>query len=63
MERRLRSADWLAGTSFSVADIALDAYTHMAHQGGFELAGYPAVSRWLERERTMPGHITIDERS
>jgi glutathione S-transferase len=61
MEQRLRSADWLAGTSFSVADIALYAYTHMAPQAGFELAKYPAVSAWVARVQTLPGHIKIDE--
>jgi glutathione S-transferase len=63
MERRLSSAVWLAGTSFSVADIALYAYTHMAHEGGFDLAEYPAIGKWLERVRAVPGHITIDEPS
>ena len=63
MERRLSAADWLAGTSFSVADIALYVYTHMADQGGFELAEYPAIRFWLERVRATPGHITIDKPS
>ena len=61
MERRLASAQWLAGSSFSVADISLYAYTHMAHEGGFELANYPGIIMWLERVRAMPGHTPIDK--
>jgi hypothetical protein len=33
----------------------------MAHEGGFDLAEYPAIGKWLERVRAVPGHITIDE--
>jgi glutathione S-transferase len=60
MEQRLRTAEWLAGSSFSVADIALYAYTHMAHQGGFDLHDYPGIGNWLLRVRQLPGHVTID---
>jgi len=60
MEQRLRAAEWLAGRSFSVADIALYAYTHMAHAGGFDLAHYPEIVRWLSRVRGLPRHIPID---
>lgn len=41
MERRLESADWLAGGAFSLADISLYAYTHMAGDGGYDLARFP----------------------
>ncbi len=60
MENRLATADWLAGAAFSVADISLYAYTHMAHQGGYDLALFPAVGRWLERVAARPGHVPID---
>ena len=50
----------LAGTAFSVADISLYAYTHMAHQGGYDLAAFPAIGRWLERIASRPGHVPID---
>jgi len=60
MEQRLRAAEWLAGRSFSVADIALYAYTHMAHAGGFDLGHYPGIVRWLSRVRGLPRHIPID---
>jgi glutathione S-transferase len=40
-----------------VADIALYAYTHVAHEGGFDLHEFPAVLAWLERVADQPGHI------
>ena len=62
MEARLAQADWLAGPAYSVADIALYAYTHMAEEGGFDLSRYPAVQRWLARVSAQPGHVPIDWR-
>jgi glutathione S-transferase len=59
MERRLAGAEWLAGTAFSLADISLYAYTHMAGDGGYDLGQFPAVSRWLDRVAGLPGHVTI----
>jgi glutathione S-transferase len=55
MEGHLEGADWFAGGRYSVADIALFAYTHAAAGGGFDLAGYPALRRWLDRVRAEPG--------
>lgn len=60
MERRLASADWLAGAAFSIADIALYAYTHTAEEGGYDLSAFPAVKRWLTRVVRVPRHITLD---
>ncbi len=62
MERRLSNSAWLAGESYSVADIALYAYTHVAHEGGYDLAAFPGVSAWLERVAAQPGYVTIDWR-
>jgi glutathione S-transferase len=62
MEARLAKADWLAGGRFSVADIALYAYTHLARQGDFDLGPYPAVTAWLARVAARPGHVDIDWR-
>ncbi len=59
LERRLESADWLAGGAFSVADISLYAYTHMAGEGGYDLGGFPAIGRWLGRVAALPGHAPI----
>ncbi|SEP81699.1 glutathione S-transferase [Faunimonas pinastri] len=62
METRLAKADWLAGFAFSVADIALYAYTHMAERGGYDLSRFPGVTAWLERVARQPGHIPIEWR-
>ena len=45
--------------AYSVADISLYAYTHVADQGGFDLAPYPALRAWIERVRAQPRHISI----
>ncbi|MEO7246860.1 MAG: glutathione binding-like protein, partial [Novosphingobium sp.] len=45
----------------SLADIALYAYTHVSEEGGFTLADYPAVSRWLDRIAALPGYVPIDQ--
>jgi glutathione S-transferase len=60
MERELGGSSFLVGGRFTIADIALYAYTHVAHEGGFELAGYPAIRGWLERVAAQPGHVPID---
>ncbi|HEY5598148.1 MAG TPA: glutathione S-transferase family protein [Kiloniellales bacterium] len=57
MERHLRGHDWFGADRYSLADIALYAYTHVAHEGGFDVARYPAVLGWLARARARPGHI------
>ncbi len=49
MEDRLAERDWFAGDAYSLADIALYAYTHCADKGGFDLKKYPAVATWLAR--------------
>jgi glutathione S-transferase len=59
METQLKTQDWFAGNRYSVADIALYGYTHCAADGGFELADYPAVSRWLARVAAQPGHVSL----
>ncbi|MCW5729794.1 MAG: glutathione S-transferase family protein [Alphaproteobacteria bacterium] len=56
MERHLAAADWFAAGRCTIADIALHAYTHVAHEGGFDLASFPAVRRWLERLSALPGY-------
>ena len=55
MEQRLGSHDFLAGASYSIADIALYAYTHVADEGGYDLAAYPGVRTWLARVAAQPG--------
>ncbi len=62
MEGHLTGNDYFAGGRYSIADIALYAYTHIAGDGGFDLAPYPAVRAWLDRVRAQPGHVDIDWR-
>ena len=57
MEKQLAANDFLAGASYTIADIALYAYTHEAHVGGFELGRYPAVRAWLARVEAQPGFV------
>ena len=56
-----RRARVLRGRRYSIADISLYAYTHVADEGGFDLSGYPAISAWLGRVAAEPGHISIDD--
>lgn len=60
MERHLSSREFLVAERYTLADIALYAYTHVVHEGGFEMARYEAIARWMERVAAQPGHITID---
>jgi glutathione S-transferase len=59
MERHLADHDFFVADRYSIADIALYAYTHVASEGGFELEPYAAVRGWLERVATQPRHIPI----
>jgi glutathione S-transferase len=60
MERHLDGRDFLVGEGPTLADIALYAYTHVAHEGGFDLGSYPAIRAWLGRVASTPGHVPID---
>jgi glutathione S-transferase len=59
MERRLDSHEYFVGECFTIADIALYAYTHVAPEGGFDLEPYPAVRGWLDRIAAQPGIVPI----
>ena len=61
MEKHLTGHFFFVGERYSIADIALYAYTHVAHEGGFDLGGYPHVRAWLERVRSQPKHIPITQ--
>ncbi len=54
MERHLAGRDWFVGGGCSLADIALFAYTHVAHEGGFALDGHRAIRGWIDRMRALP---------
>jgi glutathione S-transferase len=60
MERHLDGREFLVGVRYSLADISLYAYTHVAHEGGFDLEPYPAIRAWLARVAAQPGHVAID---
>lgn len=57
MEKQLQRTSYLVGENFSIADIALYAYTHVAEEGGFDLSGYPAIRGWLDRVASHPRYI------
>ena len=59
LEDHLGQHQFLVGDRYTIADIALYAYTHIAPEGGFALAPYPALREWLTRVAAHPGHIAI----
>jgi glutathione S-transferase len=59
MESHLAGNDYLAAGRYTLADIALYAYTHVAHEGGFDMSGYQAIAAWVERVASQPGHVPI----
>jgi glutathione S-transferase len=60
MEMHLAKHDFFVDGRFTIADIALYAYTHLAEQCDFDLARYPAVRAWLARVAAEPGHVPMD---
>jgi glutathione S-transferase len=61
MEGHLSTAEFFVGNRYSIADIALYAYTHVAPEGGFTLQPYPAIEAWLARVAAHPGHVAIGD--
>ncbi len=61
MEGHLAGREFLVGDRYTIADISLYAYTHVAPEGGFTLEPYPAVREWLARVAAQPGHIAISD--
>jgi len=59
MEEHLRREPFFAAGRYSIADIALYAYTHCAADGGFDLGGFPAIGAWLQRVRSQPRHVPM----
>ncbi|MEZ5998582.1 MAG: glutathione S-transferase family protein [Hyphomonas sp.] len=55
MELQLTFTDWIVGDRMTLADIALVAYTRVAHEGGFDLSDFPAVERWVSRTEAALG--------
>jgi glutathione S-transferase len=60
LERHLAGREFLAAGRYSIADVSLYAYTHVAHEGDFDLEPYPAIREWLGRVAAQPGHVSID---
>ena len=60
MEQQLSQSDFLVGSSLTIADISLYAYTHVAHEGGFELDGYVAIRRWIERIEQRDDYLAMN---
>jgi glutathione S-transferase len=61
MEQQLAAHPFLAGAAYGIADIALYAYTHVAADGGFDLARYTALQKWMAAVAAQPGHVRIDQ--
>lgn len=62
MEDHLATRSFFVAERYTIADIALYAYTHVADEGGFDLSGFPSVRDWLGRVRSQPGHVKITDR-
>ncbi len=60
-DRLAGGRDWLVGDAPSLADICLYGYTHTAgSRGGFDMARFPAIGRWLDRITALPGYKGLD---
>jgi len=60
MEQQLTNTPFLVGESLTIADIALYGYTHVAHEGGFDLSSYPGITAWLDRITALPGYVEME---
>jgi len=60
MDKHLDGHRFFVGDHYTIADIALYAYTHLAHECDFDLARFPAIRRWLARVAAEPGHVSMD---
>jgi glutathione S-transferase len=60
MEQQLSQREFLVADRYTIADIALYAYTHVADEAGFDLEPFPGIRAWIERIAAQPGHVAID---
>ncbi len=60
MEQRLQQGQYLVSNQYTIADISLYAYTHVADEGGFDLSRYPAILDWLGRIQSLDGYIGME---
>jgi glutathione S-transferase len=61
MERHLSKRDFFAAGRYTIADVALYAYTHLAHECDYDLSPFPAVRAWLRRVADQPGHVAMHQ--
>jgi glutathione S-transferase len=59
MEKHLSNSSFFVDNDYSIADIALYAYTHIAEDGGFDLASFTAIQAWMQRVQNQPGHVIM----
>ncbi len=62
MEKHLQQYSYFVGEQYTIADIGLFAYTHVAHEGNFDLTGFPAIQAWIKRVESQPLHISINRK-
>ena len=61
MDKHLAERKWFVADQFSLADICLFAYTHVADEADFDLEAYPEIIRWMEQIMLMPEHVGLDD--
>ena len=61
MEKHLTLHDFFAADRYTIADIALYAYTHVAHECDYDLGSFPAIRAWLTRVASEPSHVTMEQ--
>ncbi|NMP17605.1 glutathione S-transferase family protein [Thalassotalea sp. Y01] len=59
MEKHLAQQVFFVDNQYSIADISLFAYTHVAHEGGFDLRPYPKIRAWISRVQQLPGFVAM----
>ena len=60
MEQQLGDTDFLIGNTPTIADISLYAYSHVAHEGDFDLRDYPNIKKWFSKLEALPNYVTMD---
>lgn len=61
IEKHLQQHSFFVGDRYTIADIGLFAYTHVAHEGNFDLTGFPAIRAWIKQVESQPLHLTIKQ--
>jgi glutathione S-transferase len=61
MEQHLAENEFFAGDRYTIADIGLFAYTHVAGEGGFDLTRFPGIQTWIDRVKNQPRYISITQ--